>query len=226
MKETLLEKIKSWTYEKALEFHNDKFLYKDYIWEYTEDGVGVYLYAESEAWYFDNRSGKVYRLDYRYSRQDYDILSKLSKLNEVGVIKFDIPLEHSWVYHKDKFLEYTEYYRPNRQLGYTFLEYIGIGTGGKTVEEELVDYIEYTSKTIELFLDLNLEFPSGVFTISNVNVDQKGMFWTNLNRFELEYDDFLLRNFKGFSNDLITISRTIEIDILSIAKMAEKSWRK
>lgn len=229
MKEILLEKIKSWSGEKALKFHNDTILCKEYIWEYTEDGIGVFLYTGSDAWYFDNRSGKVNRLDYRYTLEDYNILSRLSKLNEVGEVRFEVPLEHSWVYHEGLLLEYTEYYRPNRQMGYTFLEAMMKGRRGLSFEEELVNYIEYTSKTIEMFLDLGLKFPNGVLTISNVNVDQVGMFWTNLERFELEYDDFLLRNFKSLSNDFIGFSKATGADISSfdkLAQLAEASWIK
>lgn len=226
MKEMLLEKINSWSIERAGEFHQDDQALNDYIWEYTEDGVGVFLYQELAAWYFDNRSGRVHRLHHRYASTDYETLEKLARYGALGEIRFDIPEERSFVLHadSDRFLEYTVYRRPNRELGHSFIENVVAGAGGKPIEEELKFYIEHTSQTIDIFLDLDLKFPLIGLTCLHLNVDQVGPFWMNLKTFELGYEDFLAKNLLEFKKDLIMHSDYFGKDFTHLYKLAEQSW--
>lgn len=223
MKELLLQKSKEWTYEDALKFHGGSELFNDYIWEWSEDGAGVYLTLPNAAYYLDNRSGCVYRVHTRYNIDDYDVLAKLANFYH-DEIRFDRPIEHDW--HIDEngtTWEYTVYRRPNKELGDPFILRVVSGN----IDEHLTKYIQLTRDTIELFIDLGLEnkFPRIGFTLVHLNIDSLGPFWMNLKTFEIGYDEVVEKTLKEFRRDLYSLSQAFNMDMSSYITAAEKSWQ-
>lgn len=225
MKEILFNKINEWTAEKALEFHGGTELFIDYIWEWNDDETGVYLTSPAGAFYMDNRAGIVYRLHSRHSPNDYNILSALSRINvdTTTGIRFDQPVDHSILVRNNVEFEYTVYHRPNRELGAPFVELFG---DSSNIEEHLLKYINFTKDTIELFLDLNVNFPIVGLTTAQISIDKIGMFWTNLKNFDLSYEEFLDKNLYEFNRDLHIISKMTGRDMSEYLTIAENSWRK
>lgn len=225
MKEILFNKINEWTAEKALKFHGGTELSIDYIWEWNDDETGVYLTSPAGAFYMDNRAGIVYRLHSRHSPNDYDVLSALSRINvdTTTGIRFDQPVDHSILVRNNVEFEYTVYHRPNREIGAPFVE---LFRDSSNIEEHLLKYINFTKGTIELFLDLNVNFPIVGLTTSQISIDKIGMFWINLKNFNLTYEEFLDKNLYEFNRDLRTISKTAGRDMFEYLTIAENSWRK
>lgn len=223
MKEILLEKTKSWTYDNALNFHGGSKLFNDYIWEWSEDGGGVYLIREHGSFYLDNRTGCVHRLHTRFNVDDYTVLSKLANFYHDDV-RFDKPIEHAWYSDENKTVwEYTVYRRPNKELGYPFV----MNITRDNVHELITKYIELTRDTIDLFIDLGLEnnFPIVGLTLVHLNIDSIGPFWMNLKTFEMGYDDLINKNLKEFRRDLNSLSSVLNMDLSSYITTAEESWQ-
>jgi hypothetical protein len=225
MIETLFNKINEWTFERALEFHGGTELSIDYIWEWNDDSTGIYLTSPDGAFYMDNRAGIVYRLHSRHSPNDYNILSNLSRINidTTNEVRFDHPVDHSILDRDGIEWEYTVYHRPNRELGAPFSELI---RDLDNIDETLLKYIKFTEDTIEIFLDLNVNFPVVGLTISQIAIDKIGYFWINLKNFDLGYEEFLLKTLYEFKRVLNDISKTTGKDMSEYLTIAENSWRK
>lgn len=223
MKELLLQKSKGWTYEDALKFHGGSEIFNDYIWEWSEDGAGVYLTRPQGSFYLDNRTGCVHRLHTRFNKNDFVTLTKLADFYHDD-IRFDKPIEHEWYSEQDGTLwEYTVYRRPNKELGYPFM----MNITAENIHDQLMKYINMTQSTIELFFELGLQynFPIVGLTLVHLNTDSLGPFWMNLKTFEIGYDELYEKNLKEFRRDVSAFSKILKVELSSYISIAEKSWR-
>jgi hypothetical protein len=222
MIETLFTKMSEWSVERAIAFHGDTELHNDYIWEWSDDGDGVYLIQPAAGFYMDNRAGRVYILHTRYSPDDYRIASALSVISD-DMVRFETPIERSSEIRDEKVWSYTVYERPNKELGYPFIETFDTIDN---IENGLLQYIEFTKKTIEVYLHLGINFPLNGMTVEQVNIDTIGMFWINLKNFDLSYSEFIIKNMYEFNRTIKHLSRISNRDLSNYLIIAEQAWSK
>lgn len=227
MLDKLIKKFDDWSIEKRNSFHNNSVLGSldsNYIW-YTEDD-GFYIIRDQGSIYVGN-NGEVHSFTLNGSEQEWQshiLFYKQTSNNPL--CRFDIPIKFQTLEHKDTEMFYKIYYRPNKQQGKDYHQYL---FENKVDNEFVSQYIDDASILLSEFkkftIDNNLSLPSLGASIVRRRYDERGHFWIDLKNWSISYDDYVQISIETLSN-IIKFSNYNKLTNLDEEKIINKSREK
>jgi len=201
MKQILIDKLLSWSQEKADLFHGN--IPRDsvegkYYWEY--DDRGVFLIRNLGVHYCSN-DGKVYTIttignenDWKSHVRFYDIIKNTN-------VRIDIPISFEQFKFDSTLYFYKEFNRPNNEYGRDYhLDLFDQKVDDSYFKDYIDDVRELLVHLKFAFNSLNINMPLTGITPFKRMRDSKGIFYIDFKNWSISYDLFVEKSIETLNS--------------------------